>query len=253
MKPSAPDPAPIRLEEIQLVLVDFDDTLVNTAPRFERARRELFDRLAEESFDRAEIERIHNDEVDPAMRRDHGFGPHRLPLSFAETYRCLCRNAGLEIDSTTLADCQRLGADVAGTPPAIVGAIDALHRLAARLPTAIYTQASDSEYQLGCVRDAGAIAVIGDARVRVVPSKTSRALRETLDHFEVDDPARAWMVGNSIRSDINPALELGVNAILVEVDEPWQHDMVDPISNGFASVRTFSHAVDLLLGTGAAT
>lgn len=248
MNPSRNGRGEIRHDDIDLVLVDFDDTLVNTAPRFERARRDLFDRLAEASFDRAEIERIHHDEVDPAMRRDHGFGPHRLPLAFAETYRALCRKAGLEIDSATLSDCERLGAEVAGTPPAITGALEALRRLAPRLPTAIYTQAGDSEYQLGCVREAGAIAVLGEARVRVVPSKTADALRETLDHFGVDDPARAWMVGNSIRSDINPALELGVHAILVEVDEPWHHDVVDPISTGFPIVRTFSEAVDLLLG-----
>lgn len=235
-------------DDIQLVLVDFDDTLVNTAPRFEKARRQLFDALAQSRFERAEIERVHHHEVDPLMRREHGLGPHRLPLAFSETYRVLCRKAGRDVDAAMLAECQRLGSDVAGTPPAIAGAIDALRRLVDAVPTAIYTQAGDSEYQLTCVREAGAVGVVGEARVRVVPSKTAAALRRTLDHFGVDDPGRAWMVGNSIRSDINPALEVGLRPVLVEVDEPWQHDVVDPIANGFPVVRTFSDAVDLLLG-----
>ncbi len=233
---------------IDLVLVDFDDTLVETAPRFERARRQLFDQLAQAGFEPGDIDRVHHHEVDPVMRQDHGLGPHRLPLAFAETYRVLCRQAGLDPDAGIVDACRALGQGVAGTPPGIDGAIQALRRLAARLPTAIYTQAGDAVYQLGCVRDAGALAVVGEDRIRVVPLKTAAALRETLEHFGVTDPGRARMVGNSIRSDINPALEIGVPPILVEVDDPWQHDMVDPISNGFPTVRTFKDAVDLLLG-----
>lgn len=233
--------------DIDLVLVDFDDTIVETAPRFERARRQLFDHLARAAFDRAEAERIHHHEVDPRMRSEHGLGPHRMPLAFAETYRVLCRTAGCEVDPDILAECRRLAADVAGTPPVIDGALNALRRLAAAVPTAIYTQASDHDYQLRCVREAGAAELVGDGRVRVVPTKTAAALRETLDHFGATDPRRVWMVGNSIRSDINPALEVGVRPVMVEVDEPWQYDMVDPLSNGFPVVRTFREAVELLL------
>lgn len=240
---NASDAAPI-----DLVLVDFDDTLVETAPRFERARRRLFERLAEGGFEPGEVERVHHHEVDPRMRQEHGLGPHRLPMAFAETYRTLCLAGGLELDEEMLEGCRRLADDVVGTPPVIAGALAALRRLAHQVPTAIYTQAADAAYQLGCVRDAGAASVVGEARVRVVPSKTAAALRETLDHFGVRDPERARMVGNSIRSDINPALELGVPPILVEVEDPWQHDVVEPLRNGFPVVRTFSEAVDLLVG-----
>lgn len=235
-------------EGLDLVLVDFDDTLVNTAPRFEQARRELFAYLSRTGFDRDEAERVHHHEVDPLMRRDHGLGPHRIPLAFSETYRVLCRSAGHDVDEKVLEACRRLGTGVVGTPPAIEGALAALRRLAERVPTAIYTQGSDQAYQLGCVRDAGAAAVVGEPRVRVVPLKTTTALRETLDHFGVEDPQRARMIGNSIRADINPALDLGVPPILVEVDEPWQHDVVEPLRHGFPIVRSFSAAVDLLLG-----
>lgn len=230
-----------------LVLVDFDDTLVDTAPRFERARRRLFEHLAGLGFDRDRVEHVHHHEVDPGMRRAHGLGPQRMPDAFAETYRALCAHAGQTADPAVLDACLRLGDDVAGTPPAIEGAMDALHRLAVAVPTVIYTQAGDTEYQLGCLRDAGAVAAVGEDRVRVVPLKTAEALRNTLDGFQVPDPGRAWMVGNSIRSDINPALELGVRALLVEVDEPWQHDVTEPLHDDFLRVRTFRAAVDLLL------
>ena len=34
---------------------------------------------------------------------------------------------------------------------------------------------------------------------------------ETLDDLGIGDPAGTWMIGNSIRSDVNPALEIGAN------------------------------------------
>jgi putative hydrolase of the HAD superfamily len=238
------------MTSIDLVLVDFDDTLVDTAPRFEGARQRLFDRLAALGFDRARVEHVHHHEVDPGMRRAHGLGPQRMPDAFEETYRSVCRHDGQAPDPEVEEACRRMGSVVAGTPPAISGAMEALDRLAARVPTVIYTQAGDADYQLGCLRDVGALAAVGPDRVRVVPRKTADTLRETLAGFGVRTPDRAWMVGNSIRSDVNPALEIGVRALLVEVEDPWQHDVVEPLHNGFPRVPTFRDAVAFLLGDG---
>lgn len=235
------------MSEIRLVLVDFDDTLVETAPRFARARGALFQLLTDSGFDRAEAERVHHEEVDPGMRARHGFGPARMAPAFVETYRALCAATGGPTDPEVERRCHELGAAVAGTPPAIDGALPALRALADRVLTAIYTQAADVGYQLGCLRDAGALEIVGEARVRVVPVKTAETLRRTLDVFGVADPASAWMVGNSIRSDVNPALELGVNAVLVEQKDPWRHDVVEPLHDGFRRVPSFRHAVELLL------
>jgi putative hydrolase of the HAD superfamily len=63
----------------------------------------------------------------------------------------------------------------------------------------------------------------------------------------VSDPARAWMVGNSMRSDINPALAAGANAILVEVGTNWVHEHEEPFSDDFVRVPSFLDAVDYLL------
>jgi putative hydrolase of the HAD superfamily len=232
---------------VDLVLVDFDDTLVETAPRFSSARSRFFELLTGLGFPPAEVERVHHEEVDPVMRERHGYGPQRLGHAFQETYRTLCQRGNRTADPAILDLCGRLGEEVAGTPPAIAGALDALTRLVTVLPTVIYTQAGDPAYQLGCLREAGVLGAVGEQRVRVVPVKTAATLRETLAAFGVSDPARAWMIGNSVRSDINPALEVGARAVLVEMDDPWHHDVVEPLHNGFPRVPSFAAAVDLLL------
>jgi putative hydrolase of the HAD superfamily len=35
------------------------------------------------------------------------------------------------------------------------------------------------------------------------------------------DPALTWMIGNSPRSDVNPALEAGINAVFVPHADTW--------------------------------
>lgn len=230
-----------------LVLVDFDDTLVSTAPRFDAARRELFALLQQCGHDEQDARAFHHDVIDPPMRARYGFGPRRLAHAFRATYEELCRQRGVLIDDALVRRCEELGRSVLGTPPPITGALAALRRLAARLPTVLYTQAGDPAYQLEVVRAAGVLDVLAVERVHISAHKTAAAFREVLDRFGVADPAGAWMIGNSIRSDINPALEIGANAILVEIDEPWSYDVVEPLRPDFPRVPSFPAAVELLL------
>ena len=61
------------------------------------------------------------------------------------------------------------------------------------------------------------------------------------------DPSRTWMVGNSPKSDINPALEAGINAVFVPHDRTWHLERTDLCSgpgrvlqvNSFAELRNW--------------
>lgn len=229
-----------------LILVDFDDTLVETAPRFRRARQALFARLVAYGFDEALAHRVHHDEVDPAMLERYGLGPGRLEPSFRETYLRLCALERREADPVAADACAALADGVAGTPPPLDGALEALARLADARPTALYTQSSEPDYQLRCVREAGVLDVLPPERVRICERKTTAEFRATLAHFGTTDPEHVWMVGNSVRSDINPALSVGARAILVEAVEPWIGDIATPVSDDFVRRSDFPSAVEYL-------
>lgn len=232
---------------IDLVLVDFDDTLVETAPRFLNSRSALFELLHRSGFDPERARRVHHDEVEPEMLRTVGFGPYRLEPSFRETYARLCAEAGLPVDPAIADSCADLGRAVAGTPPPIAGALQALASLAEVHPTAVYTQAADAEYQLSCLTEAGVLAAVGVERVVITPRKTAAAFREAIAKLGATDPSRVWMVGNSIRSDVNPALEAGANAILVEIEGGWEYDHAEPVSDQFLRAGSFVDAARILL------
>ena len=235
---------------IDLVLVDFDDTLVETAPAFQKARDALFGRLEKEGFAEDEVFRVHHDVVEPELLVLFGMGPFRLAPSFRDTYVRLCVEDGRTPDPAVADECEELGRDFMGHPRVMEGALDALEALARELPTAIYSQASHPEYQLSRIRDAGVLKILSRDRVRITPHKNRTSFLETLDHFGVRDPAGSLMVGNSLRSDINPALEAGAGAVLVEPYEMWHYDNVPPVSQAFLRYSTFPEAVRALLRNG---
>jgi len=231
-----------------LVLVDFDDTLVETAPAFQAARDALFLRLEKEGFPRDESLRVHYEEVEPEFLVSLGMGPFRMEPSFRETYRRLALNRGSDPEPQVEEECGALGRDFLGRPKVMDGSLLALDRLARALPTAVYSQASHRDYQMDRIRGAGVMEILSPDRVIVTPRKTRESFLDTLGEFGVEDPGATVMVGNSIRSDINPALSAGASAILVEPYEMWQYDNVAPVAEGFPRFQTFPAAVDFLLG-----
>jgi putative hydrolase of the HAD superfamily len=48
-------------------------------------------------------------------------------------------------------------------------------------------------------------------------------------------PATTFIIGDAIRSDINPALELGAHAILVR-GQNWEHERVPPVGDSYHEV-----------------
>lgn len=244
-------PEPGRPEEMtELVLVDFDDTLVETAPAFQKARDRLFQRLLGEGFSGEEAFRIHHEIVEPELLELFGMGPFRLAPSFRDTYVRLCVERGQAPEPTVAEECEELGRDFMGHPRVMDGALEALGRLAREFPTVIYSQSSHSEYQMDRIRGAGVLKIIPEERVRITHHKNRESFLETLSLFRVSTPGNALMVGNSLRSDVNPALEAGARAVLVEPYEMWHYDNVPPVSRDFLRVATFPDAVAEFLRNG---
>jgi putative hydrolase of the HAD superfamily len=56
--------------------------------------------------------------------------------------------------------------------------------------------------------------------VEIVPEKNASTYEEIIEQHRLPTD-RTWMVGNSPKSDINPALAAGLNAIFVPHDDTW--------------------------------
>jgi putative hydrolase of the HAD superfamily len=67
--------------------------------------------------------------------------------------------------------------------------------------------------------------------VEIVPEKDEAVYRSIIANYELSNDT-TWMIGNSPKSDINPALSAGINAVFVPHGATWilEHDEVaEPI------------------------
>mgnify|MGYP003775959173 CR=1 FL=1 len=65
--------------------------------------------------------------------------------------------------------------------------------------------------------------------------KDAPAYRELIAALQLDADS-AWMVGNSPRSDINPALEAGLGAVYIPNAHTW-HQELEPLIESTRLVR----------------
>lgn len=82
--------------------------------------------------------------------------------------------------------------------------------------------------------------------VEVLAEKKEETYRELVSHHVCHAP-HTWMIGNSPRSDVNPALAAGLNAIFVPHNFTWvlEHEVVDIPPDG-QTLMELSTFADLL-------
>jgi putative hydrolase of the HAD superfamily len=69
--------------------------------------------------------------------------------------------------------------------------------------------------------------------VEIVKEKDPPTYREVIARHELT-PHTSWMIGNSIKSDINPALAAGLHAVFLFHKNTWvlEHAEIDPVPDG---------------------
>jgi putative hydrolase of the HAD superfamily len=234
----------------RFVLVDFDDTLVETGPRFRSRRDELFSFLESLGFPRTLSYRVHHEIVDPELMGIWGYGPFRLGASFRDTYLRLCVEEGQSPNPKDAQQAEALADGIDSPPPPIPGALDGLARLASAHPVAIYTQSSFPDYQTRCVESSGVLDIIPRDRLIITPVKSVGSYRRALTTLGAGEPGESCMIGNSMRSDVNPALKAGARAIWIDSGDPWHADLAEPFHDEIPRADSFSEAVEMLVPTG---
>jgi len=148
-----------------------------------------------------------------------------------ETYATLCRESGRAFDRQVVKELLKTNDRIyAVDPRPMENAPGVLCRLAEGAKLVLFS-GGDDEVQRRKLAKAS-LARYFDGRIHVVPQKSKGALRHLLKE-EGLDPRETWMVGNSPRFDINPALELGLNCIWLHTGF-WREDMDE-----FAALPTF--------------
>jgi len=191
------------------VIFDGDNTLWDVESLYDQARENLCN-LVERLGGNAQAAELFQRARDTELYERHGYAAHRFPQSFADTVRhCLGRD-----DPVLEEKARDIAAQVFRVSAPLVADVDlVLRRVRSRYALALLT-AGDKAVQAQRLDDFGRTGQFN--AVRVVERKSEETLSAFLEDHSIDR-RRAWVVGDSIRSDIEPALLVGVRAIHVEV------------------------------------
>ena len=200
--------------ERQTMLIDADDTLWHNNIYFERTTDAFIDYLRHSTLSRDEVRQVIM-EVERANLKTKGYGAESYANNLVEAYRRLSER---EIDQRQLDEVFNFGMSILETDIELLhGVSETLEELSGRHELVLFTKGNPDEQRSKIERSGIAQHF---RHVGIVPEKDVRAYVEVISSVgAVTD--RTWMVGNSPRSDINPALSAGLNAVFIPYELTW--------------------------------
>lgn len=215
---------PGRYSEPQSLLIDADDTLWENNIYFEQAIADFMSLLNHQHMTREEVRLVIN-EVERQTIMERGYGVHSFAHSLVRTFERLSSEPITpELHQTIWNFAHR----ISGYPIRLIeGVPETLDYLAGRNHHLILMTKGDITEQSGKVERSGLKEYF--AAVEIVAEKDAATYRGIVGKYGLL-PDITWMIGNSPKSDINPALSAGINAVFVPHDQTWilEHDTIAP-------------------------
>jgi len=202
------------------LIFDADDTLWENNIYFEAAFDEFCAYLNHSSMPPGEIRRV-LDEIEIVNAQIHGYGSRNFARNLAQCYQ---RLAEREISQRDLEAVMAFAHAILERPVQVLeGVPETLAELAARHELTMFTKGDPEEQRLKIEQSGLGRHFVHTAIVKEKHEPAYRALAEERG-FDVN---RTWMIGNSPKSDINPALAAGLSAVFVPHPRTWSIEKED--------------------------
>lgn len=205
----------------EVIGLDADDTLWENESYYRRGR-ELFDRLLANYPVDLDVEAFVHD-LEIRNLDAYGYGAAGFILSLIEAADALTKGRFTSQDTVRLIDHlkEMLTAKVQLLPGAseLVTTLAETHRL-------VLITKGDLRHQRMKVDDSG--LAVHFERVEIVSEKSPAVYGRIIADFNVE-PGNFLMVGNSLRSDILPVLEIGAWGLYVPNELTWSHETLEDL------------------------
>jgi len=218
----------------QYLLIDADDTLWENNIYFERAFDEFVAFLDHSAMSPKEVRAV-LDEIEDANARIHGYGSLNFGRNLRQCYERLVERA---VNPDDLATVMAFAERILECPmETIAGVPETLEYLQTRHDLTLFTKGNPEEQKLKIDRSG-----LGRffRHTAIVKEKDTAAYERLVSDRQLD-AARTWMVGNSPKSDINPAMEAGLNAVFIPHAHTWvlEKQEIRPGAGQLLTVETF--------------
>jgi putative hydrolase of the HAD superfamily len=205
----------------QTLLIDADDTLWENNIYFERAIANFISFLNHHEYSPEQVREVLND-VERECIITHGYGLHSFAHALVQTFE------RISVEPLTPALHETISGfahTIAEHPMEIIrGVPETLQYLSERHHLIMMTKGAFAE-QTGKVERSGLKDYF--AAIEIVAEKDVGVYQDIISKYDLPTDS-TWMVGNSPKSDINPALAAGINAVFVPHGNTWilEHDEV---------------------------
>jgi putative hydrolase of the HAD superfamily len=204
----------VRIEKRQNLIVDADDTLWENNIYFESAFDDFCEFLAHSALSPAQVRAV-LDEIEIVNSQTHGYGTLNFARNLTECYHKLVERA---VSSDDLPRIMSFTEQILHHPIEIIAGVEeTLEYLADRHSLTLFTKGDPEEQKLKLDRSGLAIYF---GHTAIVKEKNAASYAALIRDRKLE-PGHTWMIGNSPKSDVNPALEAGLNAVFVPHDRTW--------------------------------
>ena len=209
----------------QTLLLDADDTLWENNVYFERAIAKFISHLNHREYTPQQVRAVLN-EVERDCVIKHGYGLHSFAHALRDTFeRLSVEPITAELHETI----SGFAHEIAIHPIEIIAGVpETLAYLAERHHLILLTKGRLTE-QAGKIERSGLRDYF--AAVEIVAEKDPAAYAAIVEKYALLRSA-TWMVGNSPKSDINPAIAAGLNAVFVPHADTWilEHEHIGDVT-----------------------
>lgn len=231
----------------QQLIFDMDDTLIYCNKYFDMILQEFATLvqswLGPERITTDEI-RAKQVEIDVAGVHQIGFASTHFPQSLIDTYKYFAHLLDHPVSEREITQLNQLGLSVYDQSiepyPGMVETLETLKEQGHQLY--LYT-GGETKIQQRKIEQMKLGAYFDD-RIYIRQHKNVKALEEIIHQHRMER-SRTWMIGNSLRTDIEPALLAGINSIYIKRPDEWAYNLVELKSRPEAVMYTISSLEDV--------
>jgi putative hydrolase of the HAD superfamily len=224
----------------QHLIFDADDTLWENNIYFEQAFDEFCAYLNHSSLTPDEIRGI-LDDIERENNKIHGYGAVNFGRNLSQCYLHLAERAVEQHDLKRVSAFahQILTQEI----ELMEGVAETLPFLAEKHELTMFTKGEPTE-QNRKIDLSGLRPLFAHCQIVKEKNREAYARLASVRGFDLE---RTWMIGNSPRSDINPALEAGLRAVFVPHERTWTLEREEIRDGGsrLVVVKRFSELVEL--------
>jgi putative hydrolase of the HAD superfamily len=226
----------------QTLLIDADDTLWENNIYFERAIAAFISFLDHREYSAAEVRQALNS-VERETILAHGYGLSSFTRSLVD---CFERLSPTQVTEEKRERIRVFARSIAEQEIELLpGVAETLEELASRHHLILMTKGNHAE-QADKLSRSGLAKHF--AAVEIAAEKDPPTYRAVIARHQLK-PHTNWMIGNSPKSDINPALAAGLHAVFLFHKDTWvlEHATVDAAPEGqhLIELDAFAKLVDL--------